>query len=145
MLLDLSAAPDIEQLILNSEAWEPDGGGGFQRCDEYLGCGPPPEDPCDGYLGRFVAGLDVPQHTFQGVEACDGTWMIYAVNPAAADCGPVDGESTCDVPSQLRYAVLRFDPAVPAWVEQDWISGTHGCDDVPDLPQELCAGLPPAS
>jgi hypothetical protein len=72
--------------------------------------------------------------------------MVYAVDPAASFCGPTDGASTCDVPSQLRYAILRFDPAVPAWTAQDWVSPQHTCADVreslPDLPAAMCIDVP---
>jgi len=132
-------------LIVNMETWELADSGGFARCDQYLGCGTPPIDPCDGYLGRFVADLDVPQHTSQGVWACDGTWMAYSVDPATSYCGPSDGESTCDVPSQQRIAILKFDPDAPAWVVQSWMDPPVTCADigdrVPDMPQATCLSL----
>jgi len=149
--LPLNVGPlgDGTILIVNQETWELADSGGFARCDLYLGCGTPPEDPCDGYLGQFVSQLDVPQHTSQGVWGCDGTWMVYSVDPATSFCGPSDGESTCDVPSQQRIAILRFDPDVPAWVVQAWTTPPVTCADVgklvPAMPQATCLSFFAAS
>lgn len=130
---------------LDQETWEPGPDGRYRRCDELLGCGEPPADPRAGYLGRFVARLDVPQHASRGVESCDGTWMIFRVDPSSGLCGPQDGEPTCDVPSDRRYAVLWFDTSVPAWVARDWITERRSCAEVltalPDLPAAMCQDL----
>lgn len=134
-------------LIVNGETWESDGAGGVARCDRYLGCGDPPADPCDGYLARFTGDLDVPQHTSQGVWACDGTWMTYVIDPATSYCGPSDGESTCDVPSQQRVAILKFDPDVPAWVAVTWLEPPVTCasivTSVPEMTEATCLALLP--
>ncbi len=134
-------------LIVNGETWESNGAGGVARCDRYLGCGEPPADPCDGYLARFIMDLDVPQHTSQGVWWCDGTWMAYVVDPATSYCGPSDGESTCDVPSQQRIAILKFDPDVPSWVTVTWLKPPVTCTDivasVPEMTQATCLALLP--
>ena len=145
LLLDLGQPLGDAALILNQDPWERDPAGGYRPCDEYLGCGDPPEDTCQGYTGRFLAFLDVPRHSRLGVEDCDGTWMTFHVDAAASFCGPQDGESTCDVPSQLKYAVLWFDASVPAWVEKDWVTPERGCDqvlaDLPDFPAAMCEAL----
>lgn len=129
-------------------SWESDGAGGYAPCDPYLGCGDPPAEPCDGYLGRYLAFLDVPRHTSQGVVGCADPWLVYVLDPAASFCGPGDGETSCDVESQRRYELLRFDPAVPAWVRvgASAVGGTcadalaTAPADAPPPPADLCAG-----
>ena len=148
LAVELGPVSDTTVLIVNGETWELGETGGFQRCDEYLGCGEPPADPCDGYLARFIMDLDVPQHTQQGVWGCDGTWMAYVIDPATSYCGPSDGESTCDVPSQQRIAILKFDPDVPSWVTVTWLEPPVTCTDivasVPEMTQATCLALLPA-
>jgi hypothetical protein len=145
VLVDLGRSPDGAVLVLNEQTWEPGPGGTYQRCDEFQGCGEPPADPCEGYTGRFIARIDAPRGASKGIESCDGTWMIFRVDPSSGLCGPQDGEPTCDVPSDRRYAVLWFDASVPAWVERDWITERRSCDDVlaalPDLPAAMCRDL----
>jgi hypothetical protein len=145
VLVDLGRSPDGAVLVLNQQAWEPGPDGRYQRCDEFLGCGEPPVDPCQGYTGRFLARLDAPRGAGKGIESCDGTWMIFRVDPSSGLCGPQDGESTCDVPSDRRYAVLWFDASVPAWVARDWITERRTCAEVltalPDLPAAMCQDL----
>jgi hypothetical protein len=130
-------------LILNGARWErAPGSQDYQPCDEHLGCGPPPTDPCDGvYVAQLVSGFDAPQHSYQGVEACDGTWLVYLLDTSAGVCW--GGSTPCA--STGRYTFWKFDPLARKWGRVS-ATITGGCgrvrDDAPDFPTVLCDRLP---
>ncbi|EID52737.1 hypothetical protein [Saccharomonospora xinjiangensis] len=143
--LTVSAPLGERMLVFNAAfpAWTPDGDR-YRRCDDLLGCHPP-EDTCDPvWIDKAVYQLDVPVKRLRSVRevrACDGTWLILDVNPAAGRCAPDGGE--CEPGGDVARWFLRFDRDHWETVLRTSGAGCTGLDrEFTDLPTELCATLP---
>jgi hypothetical protein len=127
-------------LVLNQEAWTPDGDG-YRRCDRTLGCDPP-RDPCDPRLLSAVRdGMDVPRNSAYTVEHCDPRWLVMSIDVNSTACG-AGGRPGCSAPPSVRRYFLRYDGR---WTV---IASTTdaGCAGVlphePAFPRDVCANLP---
>lgn len=130
-------------LILNHQAWAPDGET-YRRCDVHLGCHPP-ADHCDrAWLDRAIAGMDIPRHAYVSVKGCDGTWMVVDINTAAGDCGPVDPgpRPGCTVEPRYQRHFMRFGDGwtTVSRARQAGCAGVHAHE--PAFPEALCRELP---
>jgi hypothetical protein len=127
-------------LVLNQEAWKPDGAG-YRKCDGALGCDPP-SDPCDPRLLNAVRdGMDVPRNSAYTVEHCEPRWLVMSVNLNSTACG-AGGRPGCSAPPSVRRYFLRYDGR---WTVVVSTVGP-GCADVlasePAFPRQACANLP---
>jgi hypothetical protein len=127
-------------LVLNQEAWKPDGDV-YRKCDGALGCNPP-SDPCDPRLLHAVRdGMDVPRNSAYTVEHCDPRWLVMTIDVNSTACG-AGGRPGCSAPPSRHRYFLRYDGRWTVIAE----STTAGCDGVlahePTFPREVCANLP---
>jgi hypothetical protein len=127
-------------LVLNQEAWKPDGGG-YRRCDAALGC-EPPSDPCDpGLLNAVRDGMDVPRNSAYSVEHCDPRWLVMSVDANSTACG-AGGRPGCSAPPSVRRYFLRYDGRWTVFASTTEAGCARVSEYEPAFPRRVCADLP---